>query len=162
MLVIATEETCQSPQGAARTEELQQLGVTVCPCQVDSAHGGTSMAVKDILAVLSAQGIASVMVEGGASVISRFLREGSAAGETALVHSVIITICPIFVGGKHALASPLHPPEAEGDSKAVSGSLFPRLGAPLPMGGTEDEPHILQLGGDIVVHGRLLPGEAHV
>jgi riboflavin biosynthesis pyrimidine reductase len=41
-------------------------------------------------------GIKSLMVEGGARVITSFLAAG-------LVDSIVITIAPVFVGGLHAV-----------------------------------------------------------
>ena len=49
-----------------------------------------------MLSTLQAQGIRSLMVEGGATVIKSFL---SAAGESSgLVDAVVVTVAPIFVG----------------------------------------------------------------
>ncbi len=52
--------------------------------------------LPDLLERLAALGIKSLMVEGGARVITSFLSAG-------LVDSIVITIAPIFVGGLHAV-----------------------------------------------------------
>lgn len=53
-----------------------------------------------LLAALPRQGIHTLMVEGGAGVITAFLREG-------LANIAIVTIAPFFVGGVNALTGPL-------------------------------------------------------
>jgi len=52
--------------------------------------------LPDLLERLAAMGIKSLMVEGGARVITSFLAAG-------LVDSIVITIAPVFVGGLHAV-----------------------------------------------------------
>jgi 3,4-dihydroxy 2-butanone 4-phosphate synthase/GTP cyclohydrolase II len=58
-----------------------------------SAAGGVDLAA--VLDCLGAQSIASVMVEGGAAVITSFLAEG-------LADRMAMTIAPVFVGGLRA------------------------------------------------------------
>ena len=53
---------------------------------------------------LAESGISSLMVEGGAQVITSFLSEG-------LVDFAVVTICPIFVGGLRALEGTINPNE---------------------------------------------------
>jgi len=114
------------------------------------------MSVRDILDALSAEGVHSVMVEGGASVISTFLRQGIpdtiAKPPSQLVQNVIITLCPVLLGGKRYAAL-----EAGGEAGDCGGAVpriaFPRLGGPLGSGA--DAPSYQQLGSDMVIHGCL-------
>lgn len=62
--------------------------------------------LESLLISLANLGIKSVMVEGGARVITSFLHEH-------LVDRIVITIAPTFLGGLHALENPL----ASGNSK---------------------------------------------
>lgn len=61
-------------------------------------HGGVDL--PRLLKCLSGLGIATLMVEGGAQVITRFLTEG-------LVDWVSITVAPRFLGGLRSVESPL-------------------------------------------------------
>lgn len=56
--------------------------------------------LKSVMAKLKPLGIHTLMVEGGRRVITSFLKE-------KLVDKVVITIAPIFVGGKSVLATEL-------------------------------------------------------
>lgn len=56
-----------------------------------------------VLSTLRDQGIRSVMVEGGARVITSFLRE-------RLVDLLIVTIAPVIVGGLRGVESPVRSP----------------------------------------------------
>ncbi|WP_108164319.1 RibD family protein [Saccharospirillum sp. MSK14-1] len=78
--------------------------------------------------VLYERGIRSLMVEGGASVITAFLRSG-------LADAVILTVAPMFVGGYNAVG-PL------GDADNLP---FPQIG----------DLHSQQLGNELIVWGRL-------
>lgn len=49
------------------------------------------LSIPHLLSTIQSQSIRSLMVEGGASVISSFLESG-------LVHSVLLTIAPVYVG----------------------------------------------------------------
>lgn len=76
---------------------LEALGARLLPLP-PGADGRPSLpALLDCLADL---GVDSLMVEGGARVISAFLGQG-------LVDWVVLTIAPLFVGGVHALESAL-------------------------------------------------------
>ncbi len=83
------------------------------------------------LARLGELGIGTVMVEGGAQVISACLAEG-------LAHFVILTLAPVFVGGLRSVAGPL----------ADDPFLLPRL---CPVGHE-------QLGDDLILWGQLVKG----
>jgi 3,4-dihydroxy 2-butanone 4-phosphate synthase/GTP cyclohydrolase II len=92
-----------------RRRELEAQGVTVLTipsCQDDDACLDLLLLLKQ----LRAESIQSVMVEGGARVITNFLR-------TRLVDRFVITIAPIFIGGLHSVIDVLAD-EAHG---------FPRL-----------------------------------
>ena len=85
--------------------------------------------LERLLKELAAREVHSLMVEGGARVITSFLAAG-------LVDSVVITIAPLFVGGLHAvehLAVNSHP------------DLYPRA----------QELKAAGLGEDLVVWGKL-------
>lgn len=60
------------------------------------------VSLPDLLEKLAALGIRTLMVEGGAKVLTAFL-------QARLVDEVIITLAPIFVGGLPAIASLLSP-----------------------------------------------------
>ncbi|KAF9958475.1 2,5-diamino-6-(ribosylamino)-4(3H)-pyrimidinone 5'-phosphate reductase [Mortierella alpina] len=68
--------------------ELEALGAKVFELDVD-AHGRISL--PELLSTLHQQSIESLMVEGGAGVISSFLKSG-------LVNSFLLTIAPVYVG----------------------------------------------------------------
>jgi GTP cyclohydrolase II len=63
--------------------------------QFDPAPDGR-VPLPDLLERLAALGIQSLMVEGGARVITSFL-------SARLVDSLVITIAPVFLGGLHAV-----------------------------------------------------------
>ena len=79
--------------------------------------GGLSLAA--LLDRLGSLGVTSLMVEGGAGIISSFLAKG-------LVEHLVLTIAPCLVGGVHAVragALPAAPgrPHLEGVDYAVLG-----------------------------------------
>ncbi|KAG0320075.1 2,5-diamino-6-(ribosylamino)-4(3H)-pyrimidinone 5'-phosphate reductase [Dissophora globulifera] len=71
-----------------RKQELEALGAKVLPLELDS-NGNLSL--KHLLAKLHEFSIRSLMVEGGASVITSFLKSG-------LVDSFVLTVAPVYVG----------------------------------------------------------------
>jgi len=81
-----------------------------------------------VLAALLERGIATVMVEGGAGVITSFLRE-------RLVDRVVVTVVPVFAGGYRAV----------GDLGTTSVAGLPRLV------GTS----VLVAGSDTILVGRM-------
>lgn len=85
-----------------------------------------SVSLPALLKRLGAEGAASVMVEGGARVISSFLRLG-------LADLAVVTIAPLFVGGLPVFDGPQEP------------GCFPRLRAACGE----------QMGEDWIVSGRL-------
>jgi len=94
---------------AMRRHDLEAQGATVIsapPCPDDDSY----LDLQALLSMLVAHDIRSVMVEGGARVITSFLR-------ARLVDRLIITIAPILVGGAHGVIELL----------ANEGHDFPRL-----------------------------------
>lgn len=79
-----------------------------------------------LLQMVAANGIRSIMVEGGATVINSFLQQ-------RLANNAVVTIAPRFIGGLHVLAN-----KATG---GVSTSLR--------------NPNSFQLGEDLILHGQL-------
>ncbi|CAM9228488.1 unnamed protein product [Pylaiella littoralis] len=113
--------------------------------------------VGDCLEKLYSMGFRSLMVEGGANVISTFLRgccrEGLAAGgggsgvDGKLVDRVVVTIAPTFLQGYNVLATEAKT-ACDGAPTAAPGSGFP-----LPL---RDVGYV-QLGQDLVVVGAPAP-----
>lgn len=62
---------------------------------------GRFLSLRDLLDRLGEKGVQSVMVEGGASVITSFLSEG-------LTNRAVITIAPFFLGGLRVLEERLN------------------------------------------------------
>ncbi|QDS67731.1 hypothetical protein FKW77_005882 [Venturia effusa] len=90
----------------------------------------------DVLAVLSREGVRSLMVEGGAHVINTLLQEKY----LHLVDSVIVTIAPVWLGRGGVVVSP---PRSNGDGG------IPRAAARLK------EVRWQQYGEDVVMCGRM-------
>jgi 3,4-dihydroxy 2-butanone 4-phosphate synthase/GTP cyclohydrolase II len=84
-----------------------------------------------LLRELAARGVASLLVEGGARVISSFLR-------ARLVDQIVLTIAPRLVGGVHAVQGPLL---LNGRAPRLSGVDY------------------AEIGGDIVVRADIVWGE---
>jgi len=87
--IIATS----SDANRDRQQVLERAGATVLHLECDEA----GVCLDDLLQALHAEGIESVMVEGGSEVITSFLRQ-------RLVDYLIITIAPMLVGGVSALS----------------------------------------------------------
>ncbi len=119
--IVVTTERASAP----RRRALEAQGITiisVSSCQDNAAH----LDLPALLACLPAESIRSVMVEGGAQVITSFLR-------ARLVDQLIITISPVLVGGAHGVI----------DLLAHEAHAFPRLRSATWQ----------QLGGDYIVSG---------
>ena len=86
--VIVTSENAP----VRRVQKFIERGITVL--SLSAAENGISL--PELLAALPKMGIRSVMVEGGARVLTSFLRE-------KLVDWALITIAPHFVGGLRAI-----------------------------------------------------------
>ncbi len=94
--IIATTLTAAADRAAALTA----AGATVVRFAADDAG---RVALRPLLAWLSAQNIATLMIEGGARTISSFLA-------AHLVDRAIITIAPSFVGGLNVIENMPHTP----------------------------------------------------
>lgn len=79
-------------------KKLVASGATIVRLAVDEDG---RLSLVDLLASLSKHGIQSVMVEGGAQVLTSFLDLGLADG-------VVVTVSPQFVGGIKAIGRRLH------------------------------------------------------
>jgi riboflavin biosynthesis pyrimidine reductase len=80
------------------------------------------------LEILHERGIRNLMVEGGASVITAFLRSG-------LADAVVLTVAPMFIGGYNAIGQ-------LGDSDR---KFFPQI----------DSLRSMQLGNELMIWGKL-------
>ncbi|MDW8327548.1 MAG: RibD family protein [Anaerolineales bacterium] len=92
-LWLATTEAAPAERQAA----LETAGARVIRLPTDS-HG--HVALPALLDWLGAQGVTSLMVEGGAQTITAFL-------EQRLTDRLIVTLAPRLVGGLNAIAAPL-------------------------------------------------------
>jgi 3,4-dihydroxy 2-butanone 4-phosphate synthase/GTP cyclohydrolase II len=133
---IGTLETENTDKRTA----LEARGVTILTVPKD---GQGQVDLNSLLERLGDLGVASLMVEGGAGVISSFLRNG-------LVDQVVLTISPLFLGGLHSLSDlPGYNPINEQTPLPSSGknamSLYPRL----------KHWDFQRLGDDLIVWGKL-------
>jgi riboflavin-specific deaminase-like protein len=80
-----------------KAQVLTRAGATILPVPGDK-DGHISL--PGLLELLRGQEIESIMVEGGATVITAFLQQD-------LVDRVVLTIAPIFIGGLKALEKPV-------------------------------------------------------
>jgi riboflavin-specific deaminase-like protein len=86
-----------------RIATLARAGVTVLPCQLG---GDGKIDLQGLMHLLAERGVNSVMVEGGARVISSFIR-------ARLVDQFIITIAPTLIGGLSVIDGPGIYPSAQ-------------------------------------------------
>jgi GTP cyclohydrolase II len=91
--IVATTLACSSK----KQKMLENAGAVVLRLEADS-RGWVDL--NSLLAALAQMGIGSVMVEGGARVITSFLSQH-------LADRIILTITPNLLGGLHALEVPL-------------------------------------------------------
>jgi riboflavin biosynthesis pyrimidine reductase len=115
----------ESPSETISALQLSAARVQILPVVADRAG---QVSLPALLSLLAAKGIRSIMVEGGATVLSHFLQAG-------LANAAVVTVAPIFVGGLHAMAANGTSPHSPAD--------FPTL----------SEPQFIQLGHDIVYYG---------
>lgn len=119
VLVLCTDEEMEpsdAPAGsgtgactaskAARAAALEAAGAVVVRCHADRRR---RVCLQDALRRLGEAGVRSVMVEGGAEVISEFLT-GGAAG---LAHRVVITQAGVILGSGVRWATPGGRPMAD-------------------------------------------------
>jgi riboflavin-specific deaminase-like protein len=78
---------------------IMRRGATILPCELDD-HG--QIDIRRLMGILHGRGVRSLMVEGGAKVISSFIR-------AELVDLFIITVSPTLIGGLRVV-------EGQGDS----------------------------------------------
>jgi riboflavin-specific deaminase-like protein len=112
--------------GAARAElEARGAEVRMLPCDA-----GGHLDLRSLLRHLAERGVTSVMVEGGATVITSFL-------SLRMAQRVAITIAPVFAGGYHAV----------GPLERGQGTDLPKL----------TQTTIVPAGADYILYGRLDP-----
>lgn len=134
-------EAHQSPQ--IKTADLQARGARLLHLPSDS-QGRLSLTA--LLADLAGRGIASLMVEGGAHVITSFLQQN-------LVDQIVLTIAPVFLGGLRGFelhqeqldALPVDHGPPQKSSRSESHPALPRL----------QEMGYDRLGQDLIIWGRL-------
>ena len=86
-----------------KTEVLEAAGGRFIRIEVQRVGDGESRVEwREVLRVLSAEGLRSVMIEGGGTVINSLLRPEN----SALVNSVILTIAPTWLGVGGVVVSP--------------------------------------------------------
>ena len=91
---------CRHDPPETQAKLLSDAGAELLPASVQMDG---RIDLRQLLTTLKTRGIMSIMVEGGAAVISSMLRE-------RLVDACVITIAPLLVGGVQAVKSPLIPP----------------------------------------------------
>ncbi len=110
--IVATNQK----SSAERLARLEAAGAQVLRLPCDGSEGVSLPALLDALAE---RGLRSLMVEGGAKVITSFLRR-------RFVDHVAVTIAPMFVGGLSALDALLSDEAAPSDGSPRP-AAFPRL-----------------------------------
>lgn len=83
----------------SRRRKLEQNGVRIISIK-STGKGGIDLSA--LLDFLGSEKISSLMVEGGARVITSFLHSG-------LVDQFVLTITPFIIGGLHAVEKPPYP-----------------------------------------------------
>jgi GTP cyclohydrolase II len=118
---------CKQDADKTLRARLEALGAQVLVLPADPG-GGVSL--PDLLSALAQRGICSLMIEGGAQVITRFLAN-------RLVDQAVITVAPFFAGGLAVIESPLA--QLSGRVAAlprIHPLEFARVGADLVLWGT--------------------------
>lgn len=130
----AASQLCQNHDHSCWVLTTNQDKTDRSDCELIVVAGDQSGHVNlhEALQALYERGIRSLMVEGGASVITAFLREG-------LADAVVLTVAPVFVGGYNAI-------ESFNRREMVA---FPQITAL----------HSQQLENELIVWGKLLHGE---
>lgn len=128
--IPASSRLCRSDIQTCWVLTTQPKAVTPGGCELivvpgdDHGHVNLHRAME----ILYGRGIRKLMIEGGASVITAFLREG-------LADAAVLTVAPVFIGGYNAIGQMGNP-----DTRS-----FPHFAAL----------HSRQLGNEIIVWGRL-------
>ncbi|KAJ5165822.1 hypothetical protein N7492_006118 [Penicillium capsulatum] len=99
---------------AERIALLEKYGGRVISLKMTTIDGHHRIDWDDLLRTLFANGLRSVMVEGGGQVINSLLAPAS----TSLIDSVIVTIAPTWLGQGGVVVSP--PRRFDGDGNAMS------------------------------------------
>jgi len=94
--------------------ELEQRGATVLSLP-EGEDGRVSL--PDLLSCLGEKGLSSLMVEGGAGVITSFLAQG-------LADRLVLTVAPLIIGGLRAV----HPEAALSSQPRLENPGYERLG----------------------------------
>lgn len=105
-------------------QALEAAGARLLNCSQDDRGG---VALPALLSRLAEAGVGSLMVEGGARVITSFLRQG-------LVDQAVVTIAPCFIGGLPVV-----------EAQVLPGPIFPRM----------VRIETMRLGEDIIAWGEL-------
>lgn len=123
-------QLCQSIEHGCWVLTTPEAAADRSDCELIVVPGDTDghVDLHTAMAALHERGIRSLMVEGGASVITAFLRAG-------LADAVVLTVAPVFVGGYNAV----------GQLADSSGVPFPHI----------DALHSRQLENELIVWGRL-------
>jgi diaminohydroxyphosphoribosylaminopyrimidine deaminase/5-amino-6-(5-phosphoribosylamino)uracil reductase len=82
-LIVTTNE-----HGKDKIEKIRQLGQEVL---VDQSGADGRVELRSLMKALAERGIASILVEGGAEVITSLLQEG-------LVNRMVVIVAPLIVG----------------------------------------------------------------
>jgi GTP cyclohydrolase II len=112
----------------SRRRDLEDQGARVFPLPEGSCGG---IDLSALLATLGEMEVTSLMVEGGAQVITSFIT-------SKLVDQVIVTVAPVLVGGLRVLESSLQPPL--GDFPRLQRVSFHQVGKDLVLWGAPDWP----------------------
>lgn len=110
---------------AERRRLLEELGGKYIPLG-DPSSSSFFMGWRAILRAVKAEGLDSIMVEGGGQVISSLL----GASNADLIDSVIITIAPTWLGGGSVFVAPARRLDGEGQP-AAAGRLVNTAWIPL-------------------------------
>ncbi|KAI9845028.1 MAG: 2,5-diamino-6-(ribosylamino)-4(3H)-pyrimidinone 5'-phosphate reductase [Thelocarpon superellum] len=114
--VLVAEGT---PYPARRRQVIEEGGGKIIHLP-SAGDGQRRFKWTDILVTLGAQGIHTVMVEGGGAVINDLLRPGNDAHIT----SVIITIAPTYLGKGGVVVSPDQRRETQPEGRRVAATTF--------------------------------------
>lgn len=128
--IPASSRLCRSKHQTCWVLTTQATGVARSGCELIVVPGDDSGQVNlhQAMQILYRRGIRKLMIEGGAAVITAFLRAG-------LADAAVLTVAPVFIGGYNAIGQ-------MGNADTLS---CPRI-ATL---------HSRQLGNEIIVWGRL-------
>ncbi|OJD31665.1 riboflavin biosynthesis protein [Diplodia corticola] len=132
--VVVAEGVGGRALGRRRRDVLEGCGGRVLEVRVREEDG--RMEWGDVLGRLAAEGIESVMVEGGAGVINALLEPRN----VGLVDSVIVTVAPTWLGQGGVVVSP--PRRVDGEGRPVAAARL-------------KEVKWCPLGEDVVLCGRL-------